>query len=260
MHDTTAESLPTAAIAAPQSKPYVGKNANPRYAELYRHYPTIDYLRRGARRRLPHFAFEYSDGGSGKDDAGIRRNWAALDAVEIGAALWRDAVAAAVRGRIVRPPLCRADRHCADGRSGDRLAGRRRAISPAPRSARAFPTRSARSAARPSRRSPRSRPTCSGSSSIARPATTTPSASIWRGAPQAAGCHALMLTLDVPVRTTPRARSRGRPRRRAFIPISTMILQMAMSPRWTMALWQERHPALFQLARNMPATTPRSTT
>ena len=38
MHDTTA-------IAAPQtatSKPYVGKNAKPRYAELYRHYPTID--------------------------------------------------------------------------------------------------------------------------------------------------------------------------------------------------------------------------
>ena len=79
MHDTTA-------IAAPQTaapKPYVGKNANPRYAELYRHYPTIDYLRRGARRRLPHFSFEYSDGGSGKDDAGIKRNWAGLDAVEL---------------------------------------------------------------------------------------------------------------------------------------------------------------------------------
>src|SRR6202044_4144900 len=32
---------------------------------------------------IPHFAFEYSDGGSGKDDSGIRRNWAALDAVEL---------------------------------------------------------------------------------------------------------------------------------------------------------------------------------
>ena len=72
MHDTTAIAAPQ--TAAPQTaapKPYVGKNANPRYAELYRHYPTIDYLRRGARRRLPHFSFEYSDGGSGKDDAGI---------------------------------------------------------------------------------------------------------------------------------------------------------------------------------------------
>jgi (S)-mandelate dehydrogenase len=76
MHDTTA-------IATRQNKPGDGKNTNPRYAELYRRYPTIDYLRRRARERLPHFAFEYSDGGSGKDDAGIRRNWAALDAVEL---------------------------------------------------------------------------------------------------------------------------------------------------------------------------------
>src|SRR5271168_1920464 len=68
MHDTTA-------ISTPQNKPRAGKNANPRYAELY--------LRRRARERLPHFAFEYSDGGSGKDDAGIGRNWAALDAVEL---------------------------------------------------------------------------------------------------------------------------------------------------------------------------------
>ena len=52
MHDTTA-------IAAPQTKPYVGKNANPRYAELYRHYPTIDYLRRRAREQCADRAEEY---------------------------------------------------------------------------------------------------------------------------------------------------------------------------------------------------------
>ena len=45
--------------------------------------PSIDYLRRRARTHIPHFAFEYSDGGSGKDDAGIKRNWAAFDAIEI---------------------------------------------------------------------------------------------------------------------------------------------------------------------------------
>src|ERR1700722_10421217 len=76
MHDTTAVAAPTGSLST-------GTSANPRYAELYRHFPTIDYLRQGARRRLPHFAFEYSDGGSGKDDAGIKRNWAALDAVEL---------------------------------------------------------------------------------------------------------------------------------------------------------------------------------
>src|SRR6204780_4283672 len=76
MHDTTA-------LVAPQAKPVAGQSANPRCAELYRHYPPFDYLRPAARQKLPHFAFEYSDGGSGKDDAGIRRNWAALDAVEM---------------------------------------------------------------------------------------------------------------------------------------------------------------------------------
>ena len=91
MHDTTAiKPLERVAPPPPFPPPHAGegrvgpgKNANPRYAALYRHYPTIDYLRRGARRRLPHFAFEYCDGGSGKDDAGIKRNWAGLDAIEM---------------------------------------------------------------------------------------------------------------------------------------------------------------------------------
>jgi (S)-mandelate dehydrogenase len=45
-------------------------------------YPTTSLLRGAARARLPRFAFEYGDGGAG-DDKGIARNWAALDAVEI---------------------------------------------------------------------------------------------------------------------------------------------------------------------------------
>src|SRR5215813_12248883 len=49
---------------------------------LRRRFPTIDYLRRHARRHIPHFAFEYCDGGAGSDK-GIARNWAALDAVEL---------------------------------------------------------------------------------------------------------------------------------------------------------------------------------
>ncbi len=49
---------------------------------LRRRFPTIAYLRRRARRRLPHFAFEYMDGGAGAD-TGIAHNWAALDAVEL---------------------------------------------------------------------------------------------------------------------------------------------------------------------------------
>ena len=49
---------------------------------LRRRFPTIDYLRRGARRRLPHFGYEYGDGGAAADK-GIARNWGALDAVEL---------------------------------------------------------------------------------------------------------------------------------------------------------------------------------
>ena len=72
-----------AAAVTAQHRLFAGHSGNPRYAELHRHYPSIDYLRRRARQRIPHFAFEYADGGAGNDDAGIRRNWAALDAIEL---------------------------------------------------------------------------------------------------------------------------------------------------------------------------------
>ena len=50
--------------------------------ELMRRYPTAFDLRNRARHLMPNFAYEYMDGGAGTD-AGIRRNWAALDAVEL---------------------------------------------------------------------------------------------------------------------------------------------------------------------------------
>jgi (S)-mandelate dehydrogenase len=80
MHDTTAIIAPQ---TAPPAKPAATYSRGPRYAQFHPSYPTVDYLRRRARRHIPHFAFEYADGGSGKEDAGIRRNWAALDAVEL---------------------------------------------------------------------------------------------------------------------------------------------------------------------------------
>jgi (S)-mandelate dehydrogenase len=52
------------------------------FARNQRRYPSVYDLRRGARTRLPHFAFEYGDGGAG-DDVGIVRNWAALDKVTL---------------------------------------------------------------------------------------------------------------------------------------------------------------------------------
>ncbi len=73
MHDTTA-------LARPAS-PYNPAD-NPRFSALHRRFPTVAYLRRHARRQVPNFAFEYMDGGAGAD-GGIARNAHALDAVEL---------------------------------------------------------------------------------------------------------------------------------------------------------------------------------
>jgi L-lactate dehydrogenase (cytochrome) len=71
MHDTTA-----------MRRPEGGAISDPRYVALQRRFPTVHYLRNAARRNLPRFAFEYCDGGAGAD-GGIARNWSALDAVEL---------------------------------------------------------------------------------------------------------------------------------------------------------------------------------
>jgi len=76
MHDT-------AAIATMQQKPVASPSGNRRYPELHRRFPSTQYLRAAARRRIPYFAFEYADGGAGNGDAGIQHNWAAFDAIEL---------------------------------------------------------------------------------------------------------------------------------------------------------------------------------
>jgi L-lactate dehydrogenase (cytochrome) len=71
----------TTALVPPAAKDYVPAD-NPRFVKLHRRFPTVLYLRRHARRHVPRFAFEYMDGGAGADD-GIARNWRAFDGVEI---------------------------------------------------------------------------------------------------------------------------------------------------------------------------------
>jgi (S)-mandelate dehydrogenase len=74
MHDTTALSRPAAKDYTPAD--------NPRFGKLHRRFPTVAELRKHAPRHAPRFAFEYLDGGAGSD-GGIARNWKALDAVEL---------------------------------------------------------------------------------------------------------------------------------------------------------------------------------
>ncbi len=242
MHDTTALAK---TAAEPQTKGRAGRNGNPGYAKLYRQYPTIDYVRRAARRRLPHFAFEYCDGGSGKDDAGIRRNWAALDAVELVPRY----------GVMPSLPPCEVE-----------LFGQRYAapigIAPMGGPAVVWPGADlllARAAQRA--RIPYTLGTV-GCATIEQVAEAAPDV-FWfqlnRAArndhaigfdlvrrAQAAGCRALMLTLDVPVRTT-RAREVVVGLGGAFSPNLAMMLQMVTSPAWTMALWKSGIPRFANL-------------
>jgi len=243
MLDTTKDATPPTATAQP--KPRAGRNANPRYAELYRRFPTVDYLRRHARRRLPHFAFEYCDGGSGKDDAGIKRNWAALDAVELVPRY----------GVMPSLPPCEVE-----------LFGRRYAapigIAPMGGPAMVWPGADlhlARAAQRA--RVPYTLGTV-GSATIEEIAEVAPDVmwfQLYRAAnndhaigfdlvrrAQAAGYHALVLTMDVPVRTT-RAREVVVGLGGAFHPDLAKIIQMLKSPAWTLALRKNGIPRFSNL-------------
>ena len=198
------------------------------------------------RRHIPHFAFEYCDGGAGADK-GIARNWAALDAVELVPRYGVMPIAAASRGRAVRPPLCGADRDRADGRAGAGVAGRRPLSWRRPRS---------------SARVPYVLGTVGGLTieDAARLAPDVLWFQLYRMArndhalgfdlvrrAEAAGVHVLVMTVDVPVRTT-------RPREVVvglgggkFSPDLRMILDMLRSPGWLSALARDGHPRFANL-------------
>ena len=232
MDDVTAKVQQPAAPA--------GQAVNPRSLQMRRRYPTLEHLRRRARRRLPHFAFEYADGGAGADDAGIRRNWTALDAIEL---VPRYGVMPAL-------PSCAVELF---GRSYAAPIG----VAPMGGPGVAWPGADlhlARAAQRA--RIPYTLGT-PGGASIEEIAAVAPDVfwfQLYRFAKnehaigfdlvrraQAAGCHALMLTLDVPVRTT-------RPREAAVgldggVRLDAKLLLRALaSPAWVSALWRYRMP------------------
>jgi (S)-mandelate dehydrogenase len=233
MHDTTA-------IATPQHTPLVSHSGNPRYARPRRHYPSVDYLRRRARRRIPHFAFEYADGGAGLGDAGIKRNWRAFDAVEM------------VPRYGVMPSLPPCDVE---------LFGRHYAapigVAPMGGPSIVWPGADlhlARAAQRA--RIPYMLSTVGGAT-IEQIAEIAPDVfwfQLYRFAnnghaigldlvrrAETAGCRTLVLTLDVPVRTT-RPREAATGLAGAFRVDLGIVMQSAMAPRWAMALWKNGIP------------------
>jgi (S)-mandelate dehydrogenase len=208
--------------------------------ELRKRFPTIAYLRAHARRRLPHFAFEYCDGGAGAD-TGIAHNWAALDAVELvpryGTMPSLPPVEVELFGRKYAAPV---------------------GIAPMGGPALVWPGADAAMARAAQRaRVPYTLGTV-GSMTIEDAAVLAPDVlwfQLYRMArndhalgfdlvrrADAAGAHVLVLTVDVPVRTT-------RPREVVvglgggpFRPDLRMIFDMLGSPAWFKALIQHGQP------------------
>jgi len=237
MHDTTA--------LAPPKGPLNGYRPNPRFAQLHLRYPSIGYLRRRARRHIPHFAFEYADGGAGNDDPGIRRNWAALDAVEL---VPRYGVMPAL------PP-------CAVELFGRPYSG---PIGVAPMGGPSIiwpggDIHLARAAQRA--RIPYALSTAGGATieEIARVAPDVFWFQLYRLAndqhaigldlvrrAEAVGCRTLVLTLDVPVRTT-RPREVATGIAGAFNVTPAILAQIAGAPGWALAVWKHGVPRFASL-------------
>jgi (S)-mandelate dehydrogenase len=212
--------------------------------KLRQRYPTIAYLRGRARRRVPRFAFEYCDGGAGAD-GGIARNWRALDAVELipryGRTTALPPIAVELFGRTYAAPI------------GIAPMGGPAIVWPG---ADRYLARAAQAARIPYALG------IVGGTSIEAAAEIAPDVlwfQLYRLADDdhavgfdlvrradAAGVHVLMLTLDVPVRTT-------RPREVAsgittpFRPDAGMVLSMALSPGWLRALWRNGNPRFASL-------------
>lgn len=80
--DAGSPAHPQAAVGSPPAQAWGAGSGTNAAARLKQKMPTLDYLERAARRRIPRFAFDFLEGGTGAD-LGVRRNRAALDGVEL---------------------------------------------------------------------------------------------------------------------------------------------------------------------------------
>lgn len=228
------------------AKPAAHLTKGPRYAKLHRRFPTVMYLRDYARRHALHFAFEYMDGGAGAD-RGIARNWAALDAVEIvpryGAATCLPPIEVELFGRRYAAPFGIAPM----GGPSIVLPGADLLLAKAAQRARVPYVLG-----------------LVGGATIEQVAELAPDVfwfQLYRCAKNdhaigfdvvrradAAGAHVLILTLDVPVRTT---RSRevavGLGGAARFRLGPRMVWDMMLSPGWLLALLRHGRPRFANL-------------
>ena len=228
MHDVTAK--PEAIGAA---------GPNPNFAKHHRRFPTTAWLRKQAPRNVPRFAFEYGDTGAG-NDVGIAHNWAALDAIKI------------VPRYGVMPTLPPTEVE---------LFGRRYAapigIAPMGGPSIVWPGADLLMAKAAQRARVPFTLGVAGGATIEEVAEVAPDVfwlQLYRfahddhkigfdlvGRAQAAGVKVLVLTLDVPVRTT-RSRETYAGLAGEFRPTPRMIYEMLIRPKWLLALLRHGYP------------------
>ena len=212
---------------------------------IRRNLPTVDDLRQRARKRIPGFAFEYADCGAGLDQ-NVCANRAALDAVEL-------------------VPRCGVDR--ADTSIEVTLFGRRYAapigIAPIGLPSMIWPGAELAFGKAAQRARIPYTVGCVGGCTIERLGEVAPDVlwfQLYRVArddhkvgidlikrAQAAGAHALVLTLDVPTRSK---RPREMRNRLAvpFQPGLRTVYEVVTSPAWLMALLRHGQPDFVNMA------------
>jgi L-lactate dehydrogenase (cytochrome) len=212
---------------------------SPNFQSLHKFFPSSAYLRKQAPRNIPLFSFEYGDTGAGAD-VGIADNWKAFDAIKV----------AARYGNITSVPPIDVE-----------LFGTRYAapigIAPMGGPSLVWPgadllmAKAAQHARVPYTLG------VAGGATIEEVAKVAPDVfwlQLYRfyqndhaigfdliKRATAAGVKVLALTLDVPVRTT-RTRETYAGLGREFYPTLRMLYEMAVRPRWVMALLRHGYP------------------
>ncbi len=223
--------------------PRVASSAD--YLALHSRFPTTTYLRRAAPKGAPVFAYEFGDSGAG-DDVGIAHNWSAFDALKFkpryGVVHGPGEVSTTLFGQSYGAPI---------------------GMSPMGGLSLVWPGADlimARAAQR--MRTPYTLSVAGGATieDIVRVAPDVAWMQMYRFANndhaigwdmlrrcQEAGVRAVVMTLDVPVRTT-RSREARSGIAQGFHPTPRMLWEIATRPRWLLAILRHGYPR-FEMLR-----------
>lgn len=232
MHDRTA-------LDNGATQSFLPMGSNPRFQKHLKRFPTSAFLRKEAPRHVPRFAFEYGDTGAG-NDVGVAHNWNAFDNIKVvphyGVTNKLPPTAVDLFGTRYAAPIGIAPM----GGPSIVWPGADLLMAKAAQAARVPYTLGV-----------------AGGATIEQVAKVAPDVfwlQLYRFAKNdhkigfdlvdratAAGVKVLALTLDVPVRTT-RSRETYAGLGGAFKPNLRMIYEMAIRPRWLLALLRNGYP------------------